>query len=188
MPPSAGLLAAREMDDATRGDRPRETAFLAAAARASALLGDVLDAPEGPRRRTGVALAASFRGAAAADLLCSAARDRDPGVRAEAARALGRHAGGAGAAALRVLARDADAAVRVAALDALALVPGTPRPEPAVAALEDAVPTVRRAAAALLAFEATPDELPLLARVAAHDPSARVRAAARQSLARLDVR
>lgn len=179
--PSAGLAAAREIDAATDDDPETAGSVLGAAGRAADILGDPLAAREAPRRRTGVALLAAFRGRAEVGTLLRAAADPDPGVRAEAARTLGRHAPSDGAAALRALAADADPDVRVAALEALAHVSGAPTPGPAVAAAEDAVPAVRRAAARLLARDATPSEIPLLRRLAS-DPSASVRSVARRTL------
>ena len=93
---------------------------------------------------------------------------------------------GRGAETLRALAADRDADVRVAALEALRRTPGSPRPEPAVAAATDDVAAVRRAAAELFARDATPETLPVLRRLT-EDPSPSVRAAARRSLASLDV-
>jgi hypothetical protein len=132
-----------------------------------------------PRRRAAAALLLAFEPDHAGQL----ALDGDPRVRIEAALALGRR-GGCGASALERLAADVDTDVRAAALEALRHVPGAPRPGPAHENAEHADPRLRAAAARLLARDAVPESLPVLARLATDD-SARVRAAAERSLAAL---
>jgi HEAT repeat protein len=112
------------------------------------------------------------------------ADDTVASVRSEAARVMGLYAPARFARTLRGLAADTDAHVRETALSALLRVPGVPHPEPAVAAADDASPAVRAAAARLLGRDATPDTLCVLETLAT-DPSDRVRAAARRSLAAL---
>jgi hypothetical protein len=133
-----------------------------------------------PLRRAAAALLLAFDPARAREL----ASDGDSRVRVEAARALGR-SGLSGAATLeRMALGDPDDDVRRAALDALLDVPGAPRPRPAHAAARHPDAALRAAAARLLARDAVPDSLPVLAALAS-DPSHRVRAAAERSLAAL---
>lgn len=168
--PSDAIRAGRRL-----GERPR-TADTAVAVHT---VTDALAGARGAHRRAGVALLAGLAGRDAADVLIACRTDADAGVRAEVAHALGAHAPAHGARALRELAVDPDPSVRIAALQALCRVPGIPHPESAVANADDPRPAVRRAAAALLARELTPETVPLLAALAA-DASMSVRLAARR--------
>ena len=187
MPPSAGLAAARVIEEMSDSDALNGPLVRACAPAAVPHLDEAIRAGSGPTRRAALALLASAVSGDAAPTLIAAADDPDAGVRAEAARALGRIAPAECAAVLRRLAADPVASVRLAALDALADVPGAPEPGPAVTAAADVsparrpAPARRRAPARLLARDATPDTLPILYALA-QDPSPRVRAAADRAL------
>ena len=185
VPPSAGLEAARALDRAFDAAPERADAVRSQAPRALAILEEAMDAPHSPTRRAAVAVYGVLAGAPGAGRIAAiAAHDCDSAVRAECARVLGLHAPGVSAPVLRGLAADRAPHVREAALMALLSLPGSPRPEPAVAAVGDESPAVRAAAAQLLAREATPETVGFLEALAA-DPSVRVRAAARRALASL---
>jgi HEAT repeat protein len=178
---SSVLHAARDLG--RRPDRSRPEVDLASAERR---LEELLATRTAPLRRAAVALfavVAGERGVAQLKRLVS--DDPDAAVRVEAVRALGLLTPARHARLLRAVATgDGSARVREAALDALLLVPGAPVPAPAIEAADDPWPTVRAAAARLLRRDATPESLDTL-RQLAHDPSARVRGAARRSLTAL---
>jgi HEAT repeat protein len=181
--PSSALAAARELDRAIAASPESADGFRADAADALASLDAAMRSGHPATRRMAVALYGALAGDEAVARLVTAA-DADPGVRAETARVMGVHAAGLSAKTLRRLAGDASPDVRLAALTALLRVPGSPRPEPAVAAAGDESPAVRAAAARLLGREATPDTVGVLETLAT-DPSDRVRGAAREALTAL---
>lgn len=182
--PSGGLAAAREIDRAFAATPERADGVRDDAREALAALDLATRSDHAPTRRMAVALYGALVNASHDERLVELAGDTDAGVRAETARVMGLYAPARFARALRGLACDTAAHVREAAFSALLRVPGVPHPEPAVSAADDASPAVRAAAARLLGRDATPDSLPVLETLAT-DPSVRVRAAARRSLAAL---
>jgi hypothetical protein len=180
--PSSVLAASRELDALLCRDPQRAETLRGGAAAALDALREAMRSAHAPTRRVATALFGALAGDDGAETLVAMACDRDTDVRAEACRVAGVYVPAQTAATLRETAADPCSEVRTAALAALLAVPGTPHPEPAVAAATDRSATVRAAAATLLAREATPDTLCVLQALAA-DPSARVRAAARRALA-----
>lgn len=175
--PSAVLRAARDAEEAGLFRTPHGPL-------AADHLRPALAAPSPPRRRTALALFGALAGDAGHADVASLSGDPDCGVREEVARTLGRIAPGRSLAALQHLCLDRSPAVRAAALDALARVPGRPRTEPALAALDDPAPPVRAAAVRLLSLGDPEPGSPAagaLLRLTADD-SPRVRAAARRAL------
>lgn len=107
--------------------------------------------------------------------------DKDPKVRAAAARALGR-LNDEGSAALSKALRDADSGVKLAALEAAGRVNSFADVPAVVTAMGDASPQVRRRAAERLGSMRAKDAAPALAAFAKNDGDPQVRGAAAHAL------